>query len=175
VNNDVWNALAWVEHKRSINDTLGAGLDLDESADIVSAHVNYQVNAGWLINGRYGIKRAVDYASGIETPYTAQLLGARSIWDVSERWDVGLQYFIETGAIGKDRQQAVGAEVGYLVMQNVWLSAGYNVSGFKDVDLASEDYTQKAFYIRIRVKFDENLFKPKHNAQALPADAAVMK
>jgi uncharacterized repeat protein (TIGR01451 family) len=175
VNNDVWNALAWVEHKRSINETLGLGLNLDESADIVSAHVNYQVDAGWLINGRYGIKRAVDYASGLQTAYTAQLLGARSIWDVSERWDVGVQYFIETGAIGKDRQQAIGAEVGYLVMQNVWLSAGYNVSGFKDVDLASEDYTQKAFYIRIRVKFDENLFKPKHNDQALPADAAVMK
>jgi uncharacterized repeat protein (TIGR01451 family) len=174
VDNDVWNALAWIEYKRSFNSTLGTGLDIDESADIFSTHVNYQVDADWVINGRYGIKRAVDYAAGIITPYTAQILGARSVWDLNAHWDAGLQYFIETGDIGASRQQAVGGEVGYLVMENVWLSIGYNLLGFRDPDLASEDYTQRAFYLRLRVKFDENLFKPSHNAEALPANTAAM-
>jgi hypothetical protein len=175
VDNDVWNALAWIEYKRSFNSTLGTGLDIDESADIFSTHVNYQVDADWVINGRYGIKRAVDYAAGIITPYTAQILGARSVWDLNAHWDAGLQYFIETGDIGAGRQQAIGGEVGYLVMQNVWLSIGYNLLGFRDPDLASEDYTQREFYLRLRVKFDENLFKPSHNAEALPANTAAMQ
>jgi uncharacterized repeat protein (TIGR01451 family) len=174
VDNDVWNALAWIEYKRSFNSTLGTGLDIDESADIFSTHVNYQVNADWVINGRYGIKRAVDYAAGITTPYTAQIVGARSVWDLNAHWDAGLQYFIETGDILASRQQAIGGEVGYLVMQNVWLSLGYNILGFRDPDLASEDYTQRALYLRLRVKFDENLFKPSHNAEPLPANTAAM-
>lgn len=174
VNDDVWNALGWIEHKNSVNATLGPGLAIDEAADLLSTHVNYQVNADWVINGRYGIKRAVDYTDGLTTPYTAQILGARSVWDLSPHWDGGLQYFIETGDMGASRQQAIGAEVGYLVMQNVWLSLGYNFTGFTDRDLASEDYTQRAFYLRMRIKFDENLLKPSHNAEALPATAAVM-
>jgi hypothetical protein len=173
VDNDVWNALAWIEYKRSFNSTLGTGLDIDESADIFSTHVNYQVNADWVINGRYGIKRAVDYAGGINTPYTAQIIGARSVWDLNAHWDAGLSYFIETGELFASHQQAVGGEIGYLVMQNVWLSIGYNILGFTDPDLTSEDYTQRAFYLRLRIKFDENLFKPSHNAEALPANAAV--
>jgi hypothetical protein len=174
VDNDVWNALAWIEYKRSFNSTLGTGLDIDESADIFSTHVNYQVDADWNINGRYAIKRAVDYEAGITTPYTAQILGARSVWDLNAHWDAGLQYFIETGDIGASRQQAIGGEVGYLVMENVWLSIGYNILGFTDPDLTSEDYTQRAFYLRLRIKFDENLFKPSHNAEALPANTAAL-
>ncbi len=175
VDNDVWNALAWIEYKRSFNSTLGTGLDIDESADIFSTHVNYQVDADWVINGRYGIKRAVDYAGGINTPYTAQIIGARSVWDLNAHWDAGLSYFIETGELFASHQQAVGGEIGYLVMQNVWLSIGYNILGFTDPDLTSEDYTQRAFYLRLRIKFDENLFKPKHNAEALPANTGAMQ
>jgi hypothetical protein len=57
----------------------------------------------------------------------------------------------------------------------VWLSIGYNILGFTDPDLTSEDYTQRAFYLRLRIKFDENLFKPKHNAEALPANTGAMQ
>jgi uncharacterized repeat protein (TIGR01451 family) len=176
VDGDVWNALAWVEHKRTDNGTLGTGLTNDEAANIFSTHVNYQADASWVITGRYGIKRATDYAAGLTTSYTAQVLGARSVWDLTEHWDMGLQYFVEFGGNGlSSRQRAIGGEGGYLVMKNLWLSIGYNVVGFKDADLASEDYTQRGVYLRLRFKFDENLFKPSHNTEPLPADAAVMK
>jgi uncharacterized repeat protein (TIGR01451 family) len=174
VDNDVWNAIAYVEHKRSLNETLGPGLDTDESANIFSSHLNFQVDADWIINGRYAIKRETDYADGVTGNFTAQVLGARSIWDLNSRWDAGLQCFVEWGGAGfGTHQQAAGGEVGYLVMKNIWLSIGYNVTGFVDTDLTSEDYTQRAFYLRLRVKFDENLFKPSHNAEALPANTEL--
>ncbi|MDR3454541.1 MAG: hypothetical protein P4L96_17370 [Rhodoferax sp.] len=175
VNSDVWNALARVEVKRSQNSTLGAGLNIDEAATILSANLNYQPSASWLMNGRYGIKRATDYSTGITSTYTAQMIGGRSTWDINSKWDAGLQYYIEFGNNdGAGRQQAIGAEVGYLVEKNLWLSVGYNVKGFTDNDLAGADYTQRGFYLRLRFKFDENLFKPRNNAQALPASAARM-
>ncbi len=171
VNSDLWNALARVEFKHSENSTLGLGLNTDDSAKIFSANVNFQPTADWVLSGRYGIKWAADLANGFDTHYTAQLFGGRSVWDISSQWDIGVQYFVEVGNDAATQLQAVGAEVGYLVMKNMWLSVGYNVLGFRDPDLAGEDYTQRAFYLRLRVKFDENLFKPSNNSVALPADA----
>lgn len=173
---DAWNALARVEFKRNQNSTLGVGQNIDEAANIFSMHANYQPNGSWVINGRYGVKLATDYSGGIASSYTAQILGGRSTWDLSSKWDAGVQYYIECGGNGRSsRQQAVGAEVGYLVMKNLWLSVGYNIKGFTDRDLAAEDYTQRGFYLRLRFKFDENLFKPRNNTQPLQASAVTMQ
>ena len=169
---DVWNALARVEIKRSENTTLGAGENIDEAADILSVHVNVQPNALWIVDGRYGFKRATDYLTNFPTYYTAQILGARSVWDLNSKWDAGLQYYIEAGANdGRSQAQAYGLEVGYLVVKNSWISVGYNLRGIHDPDLAGQDYIQRAFYLRLRTKFDEDLFKPRNNARALPAEA----
>ena len=170
---DVWNALARVEFKRSLNTILGLGQNIDEAANILSTHVNYQPNASWLVNGRYGIKRVQDYSSGFTSSYTAQILGARSTWDINSKWDAGLQYYIELGGTGASVQQAIGAELGYLVMKNLWLSTGYNIKGFTDRDLSGEDYTQRGFYLRMRFKFDEHLFKPNANTQPLAANGTM--
>jgi hypothetical protein len=54
--------------------------------------------------------------------------------------------------------------VGYLLKQNLWLSAGFNAAGFAgDADLTGYEYTRRGVYLRLRFKFDENLFKgPDH-------------
>ena len=57
-------------------------------------------------------------------------------------------------------QYAYGAEVGRLLRQNLWLSAGYNFSGFEgDRDLSGYEYTQQGIFLRLRFKFDEDLFR----------------
>jgi hypothetical protein len=38
----------------------------------------------------------------------------------------------------------------------MWVSAGYNLLGFKERDLAGADATAKGVYFRVRMKFDEN-------------------
>jgi hypothetical protein len=48
----------------------------------------------------------------------------------------------------------------------LWASAGFNWTGFTDRDLSGADYTSQGFYVRMRFKFDENLFsgnKPEEN------------
>ena len=58
------------------------------------------------------------------------------------------------------RQTAVGVELGYLLATNLWLSAGFNHTGFAaDRDLAGYEYTQRGAYVRLRFKFDETLFQ----------------
>ena len=155
VQTDVWNALGRVEYKRNLDSTLGAGLNRDESAWMVSSHVNVQPSRHWLMSGRYAAKWAKDRSSGIESRAFTQLIGARSTWDLTERWDIGLQGYRSWG--DGAAENAVGLEVGYLAWKNMWLSVGYNIKGFKAADLAGEAYTQRGLYLRMRFKFDETL------------------
>jgi len=61
------------------------------------------------------------------------------------------------GGTGSSKQYGVGVELGYLVAQNLWVSAGYNVFGYKDPDMAGADYTARGPFVRLRYKFDEAL------------------
>jgi len=169
VETDVWNALGRIEYKRDADSTLGAGLSRDESAWIVSTHVNVQPNRRWLMTGRYAAKWATDRSSGIASRSFTQLIGGRSTWDLTDRWDIGLQGYRTWG--DGAAENAVGVEVGYLAWKNLWLSLGYNFKGFSVADLAGEAYTQRGVYLRMRFKFDENLFEPAAAAPSprLPA------
>ncbi len=155
VNTNVWNALGRIQYKRDIDSTLGAGLNRSERAWIASTHLNVQPNRHWTVSGRYAAKWATDRSGGFESRSITQLVGGRSTWDLTERWDVGLQGYRTWG--NGAAENAVGIEAGYLVWKNLWVSAGYNIKGFSAPDLTSEAHTQRGAYVRLRFKFDETL------------------
>ena len=43
--------------------------------------------------------------------------------------------------------------------ENVWVSLGYNVSGFEDEDFEAAKYRSEGPYIKLRAKFDQNTAK----------------
>ena len=87
------------------------------------------------------------------------MAAGRVVYDLSEKWDVGVLGAYLHSPQGGASQFAKGVEVGHLIKENLWISVGYNVSGFRERDLSAADYTAKGFYLRLRFKFDENLFK----------------
>ena len=97
-------------------------------------------------------------SNGIATRYHAQLVSGRATWQFAPKWDVGLAASGLFGEPGNAKQYGLGLEVGYLVTTNLWLSAGYNVLGYRDDDLATGESTQKGAYVRLRYKFDEAVF-----------------
>ena len=172
VDSNVWNALGQVEYKRDFDTTLGPGLNLDEQAWILAGNLNVQPSRGWQISGRYAAKRAIDWSDSLASHSFTQLAGARSIWDVTARWDAGVQGYRTWGAGAA--QYAVGVELGYLVWKNLWLSLGCNVKGFDAPDLAGEAYTQRGVYLHLNFKFDESLFGGSPlAARALPVRSAA--
>ena len=134
--------------------------DLQSRAWTVSAHADWHPSRPWWINGRAAAKWQTDqFEGGVRDSFAAQLLAARVVYDITERWDIGAMAAVQAGQRGA-RQQAVGAEAGYLLQTNLWLSAGFNVSGFRgDADLVGYEYTQRGAYLRLRFKFDETLFR----------------
>jgi len=87
------------------------------------------------------------------------MAGARLTWEFAPKWDAGFVTQVLLGEGGKSRQYGLGVEVGYLVATNLWVSAGYNLFGWRDDDLAAGENTEKGPYLRLRYKFDEMLFE----------------
>ena len=133
--------------------------DSQRNIGIVSGHLNYQPNGRLLLSGRVAAKWAIERSLGLNSRSNTQLLGARATYDVTREWDVGVQAgaLISPGA--NARQLGLGLEVGHLLTENLWLSAGWNAFGFTDKDLTMQDYTNTGVYLRLRWKFDENLFR----------------
>ncbi|MDE0491579.1 hypothetical protein NK638_08580 [Psychrobacter sp. A3] len=136
---------------------------------------NYHPTRALTLSGRYAGKYTQYDADDIVSENTAHAAYARGLYDISERWDIGLQAGTYWNEQADDMSYMLGAEVGYSPMTNLWLSLGYNFMGFEDEDIAYDDSTQEGAYFRLRFKFDEDLFKredPRKNKR-LPSNATL--
>jgi hypothetical protein len=160
VDNNRFDALGKYEYKLERNID---GIDTRAKAHIVSAHANYHPTRPWWLSGRVAAKARTDdfgpSTAARNDKYNAWMLSGRAIYDVTENWDLGLLAATLRSSTGSANQYAYGVEAGYLIRQNLWLSAGYNRRGFRDDDLTASEYTNSGFYLRLRFKFDEDLFR----------------
>ena len=142
-----------------------AGDAATATVHIVSVLANWHPNRRWWWNGRLAGKHRKDSFAAVEgggtDSYAAWLVGSRLTYDIGQKWDVGAIASVLSSNTGNAQQHAYGVEIGRAMHRNVWLSLGYNVSGFRDDDLTGSDYTNSGVYLRLRFKFDENLFRGK--------------
>lgn len=161
VDSNEWNALLRYEHRYEDVDGVATTTDTNPGlvrTHILSAHANYQPQHDLVISGRWALKYQTMDADGLQSSTWAQLYFARALWDLTPKWDAGVQAMLFTGQ-GSARQAGLGVEVGYLLADNLWLSAGYNAFDLRDSALAGNDYLDRGLYLRLRFKFDEGLFK----------------
>jgi hypothetical protein len=155
VDNNQFDALGLYERKSQTD----PAAQIKSTTDIVSLRANYHPNRAWLVSGRYAFKRVDELLLGtIQDNYHAQLFGARVTYDVTNRWSVGGLFTVLQGK-GGARQYAYGLEVGYIVMDNLYATVGYNWRGFTDKDLTDSNYTNRGWVLGMRYKFDEDVFK----------------
>ncbi len=155
---NVWNALGKYELRTESDDTI----DTRRTAHILAGNINYALHHDTQISGRVAAKWVEEgFDDGYQNNYSAYLLGGRYLHDLTDRWDLGLNGSLLTSQAESATRYALGLELGYLVTTNLWLSGGYNVSGFRDEELAGSDFTQEGAYLRLRFKFDETLFADK--------------
>ena len=167
VDHNQWNGLARYEYKKvrdkSItDDPITGNMGEDYHSHIVSAHMDYHPSRPWWMTGRVAGKRTTDDTLPTDKAYSAYLLGGRVVYDVTEKWDLGVLGSVLYSPQGSTKQWAAGLEAGYQLQTNLWASVGFNWSGFTDRDLSGSDYTAQGLYARLRFKFDENLFSGKN-------------
>lgn len=153
------NALARYEFKQERGNSMGNSTgDGARSVHTVSAHGDYQPQRALTLTGHVAAKWLTDAIDGQRERSNAQLIGGRVTYEMNAKWDVGVAANVLATDILKSRQTGIGGEVGYQVQKNLWVSAGYNVTGFSDRDLSADNYTNRGVYVRLRFKFDETLF-----------------
>jgi uncharacterized repeat protein (TIGR01451 family) len=146
-----WNGLAKYEFKLDQDSGLA---DLRRAVHMVSTAANWQPRRETTVSARYAAKLAQDRSAGLDSRAFAHLVSARVMHELDRDWDVGATAQVLASRQG-GRQFGAGVEAGYQVVRNVWVSAGYNVLGFEERDLAGADATGKGAYLRLRMKFDE--------------------
>lgn len=157
VDNNRFDALGTLE----LRNEYSAGTEaIDRDVRIASLRANYHPSRPWWVSGRVAHKRVNELLLGtVRDNYSATLLGSRVTYDITNRWTVGGLFSVLQGT-GGSRQYAYGLEVGYVVMDNLWATLGYNWRGFSDKDISNE-YTNQGWVLGLRYKFDEDLFRGK--------------
>jgi hypothetical protein len=107
----------------------------------------------------HGVKYAVLKADGVAARGVTQLAGLEARYDVTDRIDVGFhvdglyQYSNDT------LLWSYGPSLGFAPADNIWLTLGWNFSGFEDEDFASAAWRQDGPFVRFRIKFDQTTAK----------------
>jgi len=148
---DRFNALSKLEYKKG-KDTIQEPIDLSD-AFIASLEGIYQLNKRVQLIGKYAGKltREKDFK------FYTDLLSGRILYDITDRFDFGLEYRVMKSHDVNNILHGGSIELGYRLIKNLWASIGYSMDDF-DSDLTGDHYSRKGPYLKIRFKFDEDLF-----------------
>ena len=92
------------------------------------------------------------------TGYT-DLIGIDLRHGFNDRWDIGANTSVLHSWESDVMDYGFGVDLGFNVAENVWLSLGYNVTGFEDDDFEQARYTAKGPFLRFSIKADQRLLK----------------
>jgi hypothetical protein len=115
----------------------------------------HKVHLAFLYGGKYVSE---SFGVGDFSGYT-DLIGGEMRYDLTPHWDLGAHGKLLTSWTYKQRSSSAGIDLGYSPVKNLWLSAGYNFTGFTDKDFSAADYTAQGPFIRFRFKFDQDSVK----------------
>ncbi len=159
------NALGLIERKIEKDSAFGAAAPA-RKVITASVHSNWQPARAVVVSSQVATKWATDTLNGLNLKSHTSLIGSRVTYEFTERWDMSAQMSVMRDHRGGVNQRGLGFELGYLVKENLWLSIGANLSGYRDTDLVPSNLNQKGLYLRLRFKFDEDLFSGTHYGQA---------
>lgn len=151
-----WIMLDRLDLKR---DEHGAGADFVESQRIVNNfNANREIGALGQLGLQFGGRYVVSTFDEERYKGLSALFGVDFRRDLTERYDVGAQaaslHSFESGV----SENSLGLDVGVTLMQNLWVSLGYNFVGFRDADFSAGRYTAQGPYVWFRLKADQGTF-----------------
>jgi hypothetical protein len=168
VNFNWFNMLAKYEYKVDNNHYLDP-FD-DYNASIISAHAFLEPIHRLELGAKYAYRVSEETQPDFYAPShtTFYLLNAR--YDIIDRWDIGGEYRVLLQKEANDLLNGYSAEVGYVVVTDLRLGAGYNFKGFKDRDLVDYSNWSKGPFIRLSFKFDEGLLNMFSGSSSVKSD-----
>jgi hypothetical protein len=138
--------------------------ELEEKTWSASFDIHYRPLESFDVMGRYALKYVQsEYIGGTAETFT-DLVAARVLYELDQSFDIGIHGGILHEYKSEQFTYAYGVEVGYKIVKNLWLSAGYNIKGLEDDKMVGNDFLREGFYITVRFKFDEETAEDLANA-----------
>ncbi|MEO1304045.1 MAG: hypothetical protein AAFV37_03640, partial [Pseudomonadota bacterium] len=142
-----------------------------ESTKIVNNFaMNAMVSKQTQLSVYHGIKHIKTTFEGARASGTTHLLGAELRHDITKRVDLGLQSTWVSSDASGTQTWSFGPSIGLSPDKNIWVSLGWNISGFDDADFEAAKYRNEGPYIKLRAKFDQHSAKSLIKALGLGAE-----
>lgn len=75
--------------------------------------------------------------------------------DLTARFDIGAHASVQHSWTNGAANLSLGASVGVSPAKNLWLTAGYNIAGYRDRDFEDARWTRQGPFLTLRFKFDQ--------------------
>lgn len=150
-----------------------AALSLKGAKLVNNLNANYMPNRRTQIALQYGAKYVRDSIDGTEYKGYTDLLGTEIRYDLTQDWDIGTFASVMRSLNSGVRDYGMGASVGYNLMENTWLSLGYNLRGLSDRDFTAAAYRARGPFITLRMKVDQDTFGLNKGNETIPAMSHV--
>ncbi|MEP9360915.1 hypothetical protein [Sphingomonas sp. KR3-1] len=111
----------------------------------------------------YGAKYVRGRYAGEKLDGFIDVIGAEIRKDIRRNLDIGVQGSIQHSWTDGTASFSAGPSIGVSPGKNLWFSAGYNVSGYRDRDFEDDRYTRQGPYLTLRAKFDQSLLRTAGN------------
>ncbi len=98
------------------------------------------------VRGRYADERVDGFLD---------VVGLEVRKDVTAHLDIGGNASVQHSWSNGAAQLSLGASVGVSPGKNLWFTAGYNVTGYRDRDFEESRWTRQGPYVTARLKFDQ--------------------
>ena len=133
-------------------------------SEIVSVQYGRALTTALRLSTRIAGRRSLETSAGATSRSYAALAGGRLSYEVTSKWNLGLQAQFVVG--NSSKSAGTGLEVGYKLTDAFWVVAGYNWMTATDPVLQGPQFSHGA-YVRIRYMFDETVLDafPKMGVQ----------
>lgn len=123
---------------------------------INNLHANFHPDSRTQLSIQYGAKYVREEMYNQNYSGYTDLTGVEGRYDLTKVWDMGLHASILHSWSSSQIDYRTGASIGYSLVKNAWISAGYNFVGFTDRDFSAADFTAQGPFVKFRLKFDQN-------------------
>ena len=132
----------------------------DTSWRIVSNfNLNRRISANSQLSLQYAAKFVRSDFDSLTVDGYSDLFGVDYRRGFADRWEISAQASVYQSHRAGTADYGTGLALGYALSDDMWISVGYNLSGFRDDDFAAARYTAAGPFLRISLRGHQALLK----------------
>ncbi|MEM7077416.1 MAG: hypothetical protein AAF513_02195 [Pseudomonadota bacterium] len=140
----------------TLAERLDGDFDIRSRKLVNNLALNYKPAGRHQLALHLGIKYVIDHIDDAEYSALTALYGVEYRYDLARRWDIGLHGSARHSVDADVLRYSAGVSLGRSLFDNMWLSLGYNVTGFDDDDFVGARYTSRGPYFKMRMRLEKH-------------------